>query len=187
MTSDSKGMFGFLEEPLRKEVTDDQYRAVRRQTQEAAPDTGRARESARRGAYRGGVSAGRTHLAGVPARRDWTPAVTVLTFLRQVLHGNCSCRQAVAMTLAQALSQQLAQGGGPSDSMSGEPGAYSQARQHLPRSVSEEVNAWAIGSWNRSRRAGMPCPTAPTAKNLGPSNAATKSFRTSNTPEKLPE
>ena len=29
----------------------------------------------------------------------WTPAVTLMTFLRQILHGNCACRQAVAMTL----------------------------------------------------------------------------------------
>lgn len=70
----------------------------------------------------------------------WTPAVTVLTFLRQVLHGNCSCRQAVAMTLAQAVGQELGQGGDESDSMSGEPGAYSQARHHLPRRMLEEVN-----------------------------------------------
>ena len=61
-----------------------------------------------------------------------TPAVAVLTFLRQVLHGNCSCRQAVAMTLAQAVGQAFSQDEGDAESMSGEPGAYSQARQNLP-------------------------------------------------------
>lgn len=76
----------------------------------------------------------------------WTPAVTVLTFLRQVLHGNCSCRQAVAMALAQTVSRELTQGGGPSEAMSGEPGAYSQARQHLPRSAFEEINQSVIGT-----------------------------------------
>lgn len=30
----------------------------------------------------------------------WMPAVTILTFLRQVLNGNCSCRQAVQLTIA---------------------------------------------------------------------------------------
>jgi hypothetical protein len=48
--------------------------------------------------------------------------------------------------LAQAISQELAQGGDPSDPMSGEPGAYSQARQHLPQSVFEEVNHSVIAT-----------------------------------------
>ena len=29
----------------------------------------------------------------------WTPCVIVRTFIRQVLHGNCSCREAVELTL----------------------------------------------------------------------------------------
>ena len=32
----------------------------------------------------------------------WNPVVVVLTFLRQVLTRECSCRHAVAMTLAEA-------------------------------------------------------------------------------------
>jgi len=64
----------------------------------------------------------------------WTPTVTILTFLRQIIHANCSCRQAVAMTLAPT---------GPTASsreVSGDPSAYSQARQKLPRSVLEALN-----------------------------------------------
>ena len=73
----------------------------------------------------------------------WTPLVTVLTFLRQVLHGNCSCRLAVALTLATLSETTDAAREGEEeddDEMSGEPSAYSQARQKLPQAVLEEVN-----------------------------------------------
>jgi len=77
-------------------------------------------------------------LAGYRWRRCfWTPLVTLLTFLRQVLHGNCSCRQAVALTL-NALSGTAPAGMG--EEMSGEPSAYSQARQKLPPAVLETIN-----------------------------------------------
>jgi len=69
----------------------------------------------------------------------WTPLVTVLTFLRQVLQGNCSCRQAVALTLT-ALSGTADAAAEEGDEMSGEPSAYSQARQKLPEAVLETVN-----------------------------------------------
>jgi hypothetical protein len=76
----------------------------------------------------------------------WTPFVTVLTFLRQVLHGNCSCRQAVALTLAtlaetaSAVTEEEEE-----DQMSGEPSAYSQARQKLPQAVMETMNRRLVG------------------------------------------
>ena len=59
-------------------------------------------------------------------RRFWTPTLTALTLLRQILHGNCSCRQAVAMTL----SQSAARAG--QNWVSGDPSAYVQARARLP-------------------------------------------------------
>jgi len=72
--------------------------------------------------------------------RFWSPTVTILTFLRQVLHSNCSCREAVANTLA--LSAE-------SGSMQGDPSAYSQARQKLPRAVFEELNRHTVETVRR--------------------------------------
>jgi len=69
----------------------------------------------------------------------WTPTVTILTFVRQMLHANCSCRQAVALTLAATAAK--APGDDPA---SGDPSAYSQARQKLPRRVLEELNACVV-------------------------------------------
>jgi hypothetical protein len=90
-------------------------------------------------------------LAGHRWRRCfWTPPVTLLTFLRQVLHGNCSCRQAVALTLT-ALSGTAS--ADPEDEMSGEPSAYSQARQKLPGSVLETVNRRLVGRIRRQASA----------------------------------
>jgi len=65
----------------------------------------------------------------------WTPNITILTFLRQVFDGNSSCRKAVAMTLAPAA---VCDDG--YEAMSGDPSAYSQARQRLPRAVLEMLN-----------------------------------------------
>jgi hypothetical protein len=70
----------------------------------------------------------------------WSPTVTILTFLRQVLHGNCSCRQAVAMTLA----PQISQASSDADKMAADPSAYSQARQKLPLPVLQELNRRTI-------------------------------------------
>jgi hypothetical protein len=80
--------------------------------------------------------------------RFWTPTVTMLTFLRQVMHGNCACREAVALTLAKsaACGEGVDRSGAaaPGDigdaGMSGDPSAYSQARQNLPRQVLEHLN-----------------------------------------------
>lgn len=69
----------------------------------------------------------------------WTPTVTLLTFLRQILHANCSCRQAVALTLAATAAKAAGD-----DPASGDPSAYSQARQKLPRRVLESLNAAAV-------------------------------------------
>jgi hypothetical protein len=66
--------------------------------------------------------------------RFWTPLVVVLTFLRQILDGNCSCRKAVAMTVALAA---LSEDQNP---VSDDPSAYSQARQKLPRAALENLN-----------------------------------------------
>jgi hypothetical protein len=80
----------------------------------------------------------------------WTPATTILTFLRQILNANCPCRQAVAMTLASAATQ--ADAGG----VAGDPSAYSQARQKLPATVLEALNRRIVqdiqgqaGAWRR--------------------------------------
>lgn len=54
----------------------------------------------------------------------WQPTVVLLTFLRQVLLPQCSCRQTVAYTTAARSGDEP----GPSD----DPSAYSQARQRLP-------------------------------------------------------
>lgn len=70
----------------------------------------------------------------------WTPAVTIMTFLRQVLFANCSCRHAVAMTLA----PHLAASSRDEDGMACDPSAYSQARQKLPRAVLEHLNARVV-------------------------------------------
>lgn len=71
----------------------------------------------------------------------WTPTTTVLTFLRQILHANCSCRHAVAMTVSpiMALSDDLLE-----DMVSGDPSAYSQARQKLPIEVFDVLNRQVV-------------------------------------------
>lgn len=70
----------------------------------------------------------------------WNPVVVVLTFLRQVLTRECSCRHAVAMTLAEVgapLRSRLRSG---SRRRSADPSAYSQARQRLPRTLVEKLS-----------------------------------------------
>ena len=63
----------------------------------------------------------------------WLPAVVVLTFLRQVLVPDCSCRRAVVQTtlLAKLSSDQA---------VSDDPSAYSQARQKLPLEVLKRLS-----------------------------------------------
>lgn len=62
----------------------------------------------------------------------WTPMVTVLTFLRQVLAGNCSCRAAVAMTVSHSAAWEASGADDGPGRMSGDPSAYAQARARLP-------------------------------------------------------
>ncbi len=62
----------------------------------------------------------------------WTPAVTAMTFLRQILCGNCSCRQAVSMTVSQSAAGDAGLGGAREGWVSGDPSAYAQARSRLP-------------------------------------------------------
>lgn len=69
----------------------------------------------------------------------WTPALTLLTFLRQVLHGNCSCRHAVQLTLARSAAGDAGLADDGEGWVSGEPSAYSQARQKLPRALYERL------------------------------------------------
>jgi hypothetical protein len=64
----------------------------------------------------------------------WRPMVVVITFLRQVLLPNCSCRQTVACTLADPTLTPT-QRPRPAD----DPSAYSQARQRLPRALLERL------------------------------------------------
>jgi len=80
--------------------------------------------------------------------RFWTPTVTILTFLRQVLHGNCSCREAVAHTLALCSVED--------GDIAGDPSAYSQSRQNLPRRVLEMLNRRLVGAIQRSAGGSRP-------------------------------
>ena len=73
----------------------------------------------------------------------WTPFVMIMTFLRQILLGNCSCRSAVAGTLSAGLASDLSVGEVAGSSfkepaffgVSGDPSAYAQARSRLPLAV----------------------------------------------------
>ena len=60
--------------------------------------------------------------------RIWNPVWTFWTFLVQVLHAGSSCREAVALVLAE-------QAGGSPRRISPDASAYCQARQRLPLSV----------------------------------------------------
>jgi hypothetical protein len=60
--------------------------------------------------------------------RFWTPLRTIATFLLQVLHAGCSCREAVALALGR---EAVADTPLPSD----DPSAYCQARKRLPLEV----------------------------------------------------
>ena len=64
----------------------------------------------------------------------WTPMVTIMTFLRQILFANCACRAAVAWTLSASAAGESVDGEA-GQWMSGDPSAYSQARSRLPLSV----------------------------------------------------
>jgi hypothetical protein len=64
----------------------------------------------------------------------WRPAVVILTFLRQVLVTNCSCRQTVALSLADPAFAATRR-----RRPDGDPSAYSQARQRLPRALFERL------------------------------------------------
>src|SRR5438093_314346 len=55
----------------------------------------------------------------------WMPAVTILTFLRQIMHRNCACRQAVQMTLAASAAGDAGLGPEGQGWVSGDPSAYS--------------------------------------------------------------
>jgi hypothetical protein len=66
----------------------------------------------------------------------WQPTVVILTFLRQVLLPQCSCRQTVAYTTAAA---RAAAPDGDESVPSDDPSAYSQARQRLPLALLEKL------------------------------------------------
>jgi hypothetical protein len=69
----------------------------------------------------------------------WNPVVVMLTFLRQVLTRECSCRHAVAMTLAETAAPPHTPGRVGGRRRSADPSAYSQARQRLPGSLFEKL------------------------------------------------
>jgi hypothetical protein len=64
----------------------------------------------------------------------WRPAVVILTFLRQVLLPNCSCRQTVALTLSDPAFSAVRR-----RRPDGDPSAYCQARQRLPLRLFERL------------------------------------------------
>ena len=66
----------------------------------------------------------------------WRPAIVILTFLRQVLQRDCSCRAAVAETLADRCSLYSEH-----QCPSADPSAYSQARQRLPLMLLQRLSA----------------------------------------------
>jgi len=61
--------------------------------------------------------------------RIWNPAGTFWTFMLQVLHAGSSCRDAVAMFLAEQAAT------GQKVTASTDPSGYCQSRSHLPRSL----------------------------------------------------
>lgn len=61
--------------------------------------------------------------------RIWTPLWTLHTFLLQVLHPDCSCREAVALALAERVAA------GDKRTVSADPSAYAGARKRLPEGV----------------------------------------------------
>lgn len=69
----------------------------------------------------------------------WNPVIVVLTFLRQVLAQDCSCRHAVAMTLAETAVAPSARRRLGGERRSADPSAYSQARQRLPGTLFEQL------------------------------------------------
>lgn len=69
----------------------------------------------------------------------WSPVVTILTFLRQVLNANCACRQAVQLTLAASAAGDVGIGPEGEGWVSGDPSAYSQARHRIPRASYDEL------------------------------------------------
>lgn len=69
----------------------------------------------------------------------WMPTVTILTFLRQVMNGNCSCRQAVQLTIAASAAGDVGVGPEGEGWVSGDPSAYGQARQKLPLPTYDEL------------------------------------------------
>ncbi len=71
----------------------------------------------------------------------WQPAVVILTFLRQVLQTDCSCRRTVAMTVADSAAGDVELGSAGQGLVSDEPSAYSQARQRLGLGVLEGLNS----------------------------------------------
>lgn len=64
----------------------------------------------------------------------WRPTVVIITFLRQVLLPNCSCRQTVTCTLADPTLTPVRRQR-PAD----DPSAYSQARQRLPLALLDRL------------------------------------------------
>ena len=66
-------------------------------------------------------------------QRVWTPLATLWTFLAQVLHANCSCRQAVAIIQSQWAAA------GKRSRPSADPSAYCQARRRLPLTWLQEA------------------------------------------------
>lgn len=76
--------------------------------------------------------------------RFWNPFRTLWTFLAQVMHVGSSCREAVAMALAQWAGEPKVSGVSP------DPAAYCQARQRLPLAILARGVA-AVGQVLRER------------------------------------
>lgn len=78
----------------------------------------------------------------------WTPLLTITTFLRQVLLGNCSCREAVALTLFGDMARHA--DGEEHRHMSGDPSAYVQARSRLPLALFTHLSREISNAASRS-------------------------------------
>jgi len=61
------------------------------------------------------------------------------TFLRQVLHENCSCREAVQLTIAASAAGDVGVGPEGAGYISGDPSAFNQARHKLPSPTYDDL------------------------------------------------
>lgn len=75
----------------------------------------------------------------------WSPSVTLLTFLLQVLSAEKTLRAAVASLLNQLAGQKVDQLASP------DPSAYCQARRRLPATPISQLDQWLPDRWKTAQ------------------------------------